>query len=526
MINKKINSKIVASVFLALILCLGLFMSACNKDQNTPVEENNTNATEAPAANATPEPQAFGAFNVVIPDNGKYSIATENDIVKQAILNNIIKEKGISVDINVIPLDSNDYINQINSVLSSGQSVECLVDDYSMFDTYLGISGLCVSIDSLLTQYGQGLLNTISNDAWNAVTYKDMICAVPSQSLEETTAMYVRQDVLDLMGMGSIDSREMFDASLFAFSTIDGITPLAVNYSQALDYLSYLRHSPSNDFIYEYGSFKLREQHGYFNDFLEMLRSYYSKGFLPTDFFDVSEKDLTDLFTSGLAMMYITEYTNVADDYTTLLGNSDSARVELVTKPIHRRMAYVELSGETPVSEICLFTSYGQNHSALMVYLDWLLGDVENYATANLGILGTQLNFNNMAHEYQLLGDYEQKPDFYHALYGLGLHPGGLYASVVPINGDETVKKVKQLELDSYQHLSTAVVVNEGNYVLSPDTQSLYAYYRATMDEAIRKYVTGEITKAQYAQYEEECSGNADAVLAELNTMTNNGSRN
>ncbi len=525
MIIKKINKKAVASVSLALILCLGLFMTACNKDQTSPEEDLNSTATEAPVVNTTPEPQNFGAFNVVIPDNGKYSIATENDVIKQAIINDIVKEKGIAVDMNVIPLDSNDYINQINSILSSGQSVECIVDDYSMLNTYLGISGLCVSIDNLLTQYGQGLLNTISTDAWNAVTYNDMICAVPSQSLYENTAMYVRQDVLDMMGMGVIDSREMFDASLIAFSTIDGITPLALNYSQALDYMSYLRHSPSNDYIFEYGKFQLREQHKYFPDFLDMLRTYYTKGYLPKDFFDISEEDVTNLFTSGLAMMYVTEYTDVAEDYEALMATTPTANVQLVTKPTHRRMAYVELSAETPVSDVCVFTSYGQNHTALMVYLDWLLGDVENFETANLGILGTQVNFNNMAHEYQLLGEYEQKTDFYNALYGLGLKHGGIYASVVPINGDTSVIKRKQVELDSYLHLSTAAVVNEGSYTLSDETQAAYAYYRATMDEGIRKYVTGEINYPEYLQYYENCKSNAEVVVNELNTKANNGTR-
>jgi hypothetical protein len=317
----------------------------------------------------------------------------------------------------------------------------------------------------------------------------------------------------------------MFDAALIAFSTVGNITPLAVNYSQALDYMSYLRHSPSNDYIYEYGQYQMREEHKYFDDFLDMLKNYYSKGFLPKDFFDITEDQVTELFTSGLAMMYITEYTDVADDYLALLGNTPSAEVELVTKPIHRRMAYVELSGETPVSDICVFTSKGQNHAALMVYLDWLLGDVENFATANIGILGTQANFNNMAHEYQLLGDYESKTDYYNGLFGLGINHGGVYASIVPINGDATTIKTKQVELDSYLHLSTAVVVNEGTYNLSDETKSAYAYYRATMDEAIRKYVTGEINYAEYVQYYENCKANAAVVIAELNTMPNSGSR-
>lgn len=528
MIIKKINRKLAATVLLALILCLAAFFAACNRNNPSNDENQNTEATPSPEANITPEPQNLGSFTVVIPDNGKYGLATENDFVKQKIIDDIVKEKGMQIDLNVLTLNGSDYINEINAVINSGQGVECIVDDYSMFDVYMGIENLCQPIDNLLIERGQGLLNSISSDIWSAVTYNNMVYAVPGVSLKETTAMYVRQDMLDRMGLNKIVTREEFDAALRAFSTLteqSGIIPLAANYEQALDYMSYLRHSPTNDYIYEYGEYIMREEHRYFPGFLEMLKNYYESGYLPPDFFDISEDAVSTLFTSGLAMMYITDYTEVAEDYATLLSASPQADVQLVTKPIHRRMAEVELSAETPVSQICLFTSYGQNHAALMVYLDWLLSDVENYETAKLGILGTQINFNNMAHEYQLLGDYEQKNDFYNSLFGLGIHHDAIYAPVVPINGDPTKMKCLKLAFDSYSHLSTATMIDEGIYNLSPQAQEALAYYRFAMDEAIRKYITGEIEYAEYARYYENNKGNAKVVIDELNTMAPNGTR-
>ena len=501
------------------------FLSACTPDGSSTDPAANTEATASPEANITPEPQNYGSFTAVMPDDGKYKIATENDYVKQAIINDIIREKGIQVDMNVLPLDSSDYFNQINSLISSGQSLECIIDDYSMFDVYMGIEGLCLPIDELLLQYGQGLLNTIDSERWNAVTYNDNIFAVPGASLAENTAMYVRQDILSKMGLNSIVTRDEFNAALIAFSTLSSsnITPLAVNYQQALDYMSYLTHVPANDYTYEYNKYMLREQHKYFPDFLDMLKNYYEKGYIPKDFFDLTESDVTSLFTSGLAMMYITEYTDVANEYEQLLSVVTNAEVALVTKPTHRRMAYVKLSAETPVSDICLFTSYGQNHPSLMVYLDWMLSDVENYETANLGILGTQINFNNLAHEYQLLGEYESKSDFYNSLFGLGISHDGIYAPVAPINGNALTMKYLGLELESYKHLSNSAIVYEGTYPLSQDAQTALSYYRASMDEAIRRYVTGELTYAEYMQYYHSNEENIEVIINELNTFTPNG---
>ena len=529
MITKKINKKLAASLLLALILCMSALFSACGPKSSAPEQDPNSQATQAPEANVTPEPQNFGAFTVVIPDNGKYNIATENELVEQAIVNDIVKEKSILLDINVLAVDSANYLDQINSVISSGQSIEGIVDDYSKFDTYANISGLCLPIDEMLTAYGQGLLNAIGSGSWNAVTKDGKVCAVPSAAIRESTAMYVRQDMLNMM-MGtefSIVTREEFDAALIAFSTLKSsdITPLAVNYDQAIDYMSYLRHSPTNDFVFEYGEYIMREQHRYFPDFLNMLRDYYAKGYLPEDFFEITPEQITTLFTSGLAMMYITEYNNVDTDYCKLLSEDSNAEVRLVTKPTHRRMAQVELSAEVPVSDICMFTSYGQNHSALMIYLDWLVSDVENYETANLGVMGTQINFNNIAHEYQLLGDYEQKPDYYNSILGLGLSNDALYWPVIPVNGDEIQKKCKQLEFDSYQHLITASMVDEGTYNLSPEGQNALANYRFNMNDAVRRYVIGEISYAEYMQYYANNESIADIIISELNTMAPNGTR-
>lgn len=528
MLIKNNKKKIAASVLLALVLCLAVFFAACDSSNPSPDTSPNTQATPSPETNVTPEPQNYGAFTVVIPDNGKYGLGTENDFVKQKIIDDIVKEKGIQIDITVLALDAGDYLNRINAVISAGQSVECIIDDYSMFDTYIGVEGLCIPIDNLLVEQGQGLLNSISSEVWNAVTSNNMIYAVPGVALKENTAMYVRQDILSLMGLNKIVTRDEFDASLIAFSTLEsmGVIPLAINYEQALDYMSYLRHSPTNDYVYEYGEYIMREQHRYFPDFLKMLKKYYTNGYIPKDFFDLSEDEVSTLFTSGLAMMYVTEYTDVADEYSQLLATAPDADVQLVTKPTHRRMAQVELSAETPVSDICLFTSYGQNHSALMVYLDWLLSDVENYETANIGILGTQVNFNNLAHEYQLLGDYEQKTDFYNSLYGLGISHDAIYPPVVPINGDLQTIKYLQLQSDSYAHLSTASVVDEGTYFLSPEAQAALAYYRFSMDEAVRGYVTGGISYAEYMQYYENNKPNAKIVIDELNTLPPNGNRN
>ena len=512
----------VAAISAALILFLALFTTACTPKDNQEINTN-TSVSPVPNAQAAPEPVNLGTFTVVIPDNGKYLLGTENETIRQAIMNKIVSDKGMIVDINVIPLPYDDYANQIFTLSSSGQVFECIVDKYSTLQDYIS-KGWAIALDDLLLENGQNLLNTIDVVRWNEVTYNNSIMAVPGASLPENTAMYVRYDMLYKMGMPKIKTRLEFEASLVALSTLLplGITPLAMNWSQALDYMTYLHHVPANDFTNEGNGFFMREQDKFYVDFLDMMKKFYSRKYLPSDFFDISEEEISTLFTSGLAMMYLTEYPNIADEYEKLLSIDSSADVILVPNPTYRRMREPRLSGESTVADIGLFTSNGQNHKALMVYLDWMISDVEKYETTRLGIMGTHINFNNMDHEFEYLGQYADNKDLYYKIFSLGVSYDGIFSQVVPINGDAVRLECAQLQKLTYNHLSTAIVTDEGNYTLSQEAQDALYYYRSSVNEAVRRYIIGEIDYNEFKRFLGDNDNNAAIIINELNAQITN----
>ncbi|MCK5130077.1 MAG: hypothetical protein KAQ68_09500 [Clostridiales bacterium] len=512
----------IATIFVSLILCMGVLTTACTP--KTPIEGNaqNNSASPLPDSQATPEPISLGSFTIVIPDKEKYLEGVDNNLIKLHIINSIVEDRGVQLDINIIPLNYSDYFTQISTLVSSGQKIEAIIDKFSMFDTYAGIENLSVPLDNMLLEYGNNLLSNIDPQRWSEVTHNNNILAIPSASLSESTAMYVRKDVLKMMSLQDIKTREEFEAILGAFSVFipDGITPLAMNWTQALDYMSYLHYIPSTDYWLEPDGYVMREQTYYYHDFLDMMKKFYSRKYIPEDFFDISEEQVRTMFTSGLSMMYITEYTNIADDYKTLLETQPTAEVELVKKPTYRRMTVPRLSAETSIDDICIFTSYGQNHSALMVYLDWLIADVENYETARIGIMGTHVNFNNLNHEYEYLGQYaeaDQKP--YNALYSLDFLHSAIYSQIAPTNGNPINMKSELLQRISYEHLSTALTQVELVYPLSAEAQSAMYYYRLAMDETTRRYIKSEITYIQFKQFLNDNKGNADIVLNEINAL-------
>jgi ABC-type glycerol-3-phosphate transport system substrate-binding protein len=515
--NIKKSTRTTMTVILAIILLGMTVYTGCNSGSNAVTSAGT--ATPVPPPENTPQPTNLGTFTVVMPDNGSYQTGAENETIKKAIIEKLARDRGVIVDMNMVPLPYDDYFNAINNFAGSGQPIDCIIDKYSTFNVYKGVQGLCVPLDDLLLQDGKNLLEKIDQSRWQKVTANNNILAIPNMAMVEETCLYARKDTLDMMGIPVPKTRENFIGTLFALSTLipSGITPLAINWNQSLDYMTYLHHVPANDFVNEGKGFFMREQDEFFIDFMDMMKRFYTKGYIPKDFFDLTDNDVTTLFTSGLAMMYVSEYTDVASDYKKLLSTTPTAEVALVSNPSYRRMEEPILSAEEPISQICVFASYGKNHKAAMTYYDWMLSDVERYETTKLGVMGTHINFNNIAHECEYLGDFAVGATPYNKLYGFGMENHALYAPVAPLNGDVTDMKCKKLQKTSYDLLSSAKIKDEGRYALSENAQGALYYYRTEIDEAVKRYIKGEIDASKFRQYLHKNQGNIDIIVGELN---------
>lgn len=513
-INKP--KRMMAVILTVLILSVTV-LTGCNNGAGAVTP--GASATEVPPPENTPQATNLGTFTVVMPDNGSYQVGQENETIKKAIIDKIVIDRGVLVDMNMVPLPYDDYFNAINTLAGSGQPIDCIIDNYSTFNVYSGIQGLCVPLDNLLLEDGQNLLQKIDQPRWQKVTANNSILAIPNMALVEETCLYARKDMLDMLGMPMPTSREGFIGTLIALSTLPSdITPLAINWNQALDYMTYLHHVPANEFANEGEGYFMREEDKFFIEFMDMMKRFYAKGYIPQDFFDLTDKEVTTLFTSGLAMMYVSEYTDVASDYKKLLSVSPTADVALVSNPSYRRMVEPIMSAEEPISEICIFASYGQNHKAAMTYYDWMLTDVEKYETTKIGIMGKHLNFNNMAHEYEYLGDFANAETPYHSLYGFGMTNHALYPPLLPLNGDATDIKCQTLQKNSYDLIANARVRDEGRYELSQEVQGALYYYRTEMDEAVKRYIKGEIDANKFKQYLYNNKGNIEIITSYLDT--------
>ncbi len=458
----------------------------------------------------------LGTFVSIVPDNGKYNVPEENEIVKQHIIKSIAQTKQVKLDMNVMALPADDYITQINNVLTSGQAVDSISGDYDLFRVLSGQQNFCAPMDSLLQTHAPNILSLIDEGRWNTVMVNNQIMGIPGCSLPEETVMFARGDITMMMGLNEIKTKEQFIASLAAFKAV-GKVPLAMTWSQIMDCLAYMYYIPTNDYYLERDKAIMREQtYYYLNDFIDNMRKFYRLGYLHPDVFTASELDMKQLFLNGEAGVYATEYNDIIFDMDTLKGQDATAEMKLITAPTFRRMPKPRLSGEQPVDSVLVLYSKGKHHQALLTYKDWAYTDGVTYVTTQYGVTGTHINYNMAASEFEYLGKYAEGAPTYTGLYMLDIDLNGVFQPAFLKSSDPALQHKSDLLRETHQYLTTSKVTYEPQVPLSAEAQNMMNIYRTTVDDAVQKYIKGEINRVEFDEKLESCKDEAKVIIAEV----------
>lgn len=501
-----------------LLACFLLFLAGCGNTGNTDVQ------TPEPAQQSTPEPQQnltnLGKFISVIPDRGAgYQTTAEgNEVAKQAIIQAIAKDRGVALDMEVIVLNQDNFYNELNTLITSGTPIDSITVDYSMFSTFAGL-GNCVPLDDKLQNQGQNLLNTVDMGRWEQVMYGNQIYGIPGASLPEETFLVTRGDMRLYTGLESIQTREEFEAASYAYKAM-GFTPICLTWDQILDTLAYSFAIPHGEYILDpakKNNVFMREQvFYYYREFLPTIRKWYEDGLLHPDVFTATESQMRDEFISGKGMIYAAEYKNIEADIAQLKQSVPTAQYELVIAPTGRRMPEPKLTGEMAVDSVLMLFVTGQNHDALMTYKDWSYSDKVNYTMTNLGVFGTHINYNNAASEFEYIGDYSSANIPYNGMYTLGISTNGIFSPVLEKVDASNPASNSALIRQVYDYLSTSEIKYEPTVQMAEEAANYMASYRATIDEGIKRYVTGEITWEKYEEYYSKCYVWSKTIIADI----------
>ncbi|WP_372629642.1 ABC transporter substrate-binding protein [Cohnella sp.] len=171
------------------LLALMLLVSACGGNGNSGgANSGNGEAAGSPTVQAGEEPyELVVAFFVLGEVPGDLPMVQEE-------INKISKAK-INTTVKLLPINIGAWKNQMNLMMTSGEKLDLIVvNEYSNDVT----KGRLQPINDLLEKHGQGILEALGPDYYNATKIKGQSYAVPSiRDLAADYGLVMRKDLID-----------------------------------------------------------------------------------------------------------------------------------------------------------------------------------------------------------------------------------------------------------------------------------------------------------------------------------------
>ena len=461
--------------------------------------------TENATEEALPD---LGKFVAVVTKSSNADYTAGNEIAKQKIIDSIAQDKGVKIDFEIIELSKENFTNELNQLLASGTIVDSITVDYDMLDTYASLPGLLKPIDSLLSSYGSNLYAAIDESYWEESKYNGEIYGIPSMPYPEQSVMMTRGDMLYMFTAEPVTSYSSLLGVCKFYKNAGYEYPLAITWDQLIDVLAlsfnvspapYTHTDKSNAFI-------MREQaSGYIENMIDEVKVMYEEGFINPNLFTATEDQMKAEFMAGRSAIYITEYGDIYADRDMLKSTFPDSEMKLITPLVSRWNKKITLSGEEKIDNILMFTANGTNNEALMTFLDWSYASQLNHTMLELGAYGQQLMYNPALSEYNYTGDYSLENKPYDGLFTLGLATDMLYKAPTYVEYTNDIMAINTLQKDVQAYLGDSNYQFSVTVPLNDAAKIALEQYTNIMRTGAEKYITGEISIDEYAQYERDC---------------------
>lgn len=298
------NKKVLAAL-LAAAMTLGL--TACGGNDSGSV--NSTESGSKADENYEQVTYAYSTFN---------NIPTEEDLdVVEEAINQITREK-IGVEVTLMPIAFADYSSKVNLALQGGEKID-VYEALTDFNNYVS-NDMTYELNDLLTEYGQGILDTVSEEWLAACTTDGKIMGVPTMKPIALTPMVIyRQDIADELNldMSSVNSIEdMTDILKQVKESYPDMTPLApVNPGQIgidstygdVDFLTDSVFAPVGVLMGDDLTVTDLYSTDLYRERCELVRSWYNDGLVMQDAATTTSAS-SELMSSGNYFCYIAGY--------------------------------------------------------------------------------------------------------------------------------------------------------------------------------------------------------------------------
>ena len=299
------NKRVLAAL---LVAAMTLGLTACGGSDNGSVNGTESGSSKADG-NYDQVTYAYCTFN---------NIPTEEDLdVVEEAINKITREK-IGVEVTLQPMAIADYSSKVSLALQGGEKID-IFESLGDFNNYVA-TDMTYELNDLLTEYGQGIKDTVGDDWLAACTADGEIMGVPTMKPVALTPMVIyRQDIADELGidMSQVNSMEdMTDVLKQVKEAYPDMTPLApvqagevgvsTNYGQ-VDFLTDDRNSPTGVLIGDDLTVQDLFSTDLFKEKCDLVRSWYNDGLVMQDAATTTSA-AAELMSSGNYFCYIAAY--------------------------------------------------------------------------------------------------------------------------------------------------------------------------------------------------------------------------
>jgi putative aldouronate transport system substrate-binding protein len=185
--------KVLTVLLLAAFL---LSLTACG-DKQDQTDGGKDAADITPAADTGENSADEETYTVKIVFVGDAAEEACNAVAEQAT--NILKDK-YNVKIDLIRLSYGSFVEEVNLMLTSDEKID-LMPNFGYSVATAANNGQILKLDDLLAQYGQGIMEQVTDAEFRCVTVQDGIYAVPNNKEKaQGFGIAMRSDVLEDLG--------------------------------------------------------------------------------------------------------------------------------------------------------------------------------------------------------------------------------------------------------------------------------------------------------------------------------------
>ncbi len=374
---------------------LVLTLAACGNNNGNDGASSGPNASPSAAQSAsdtpTATPQETPKIKLVVSDNSVPTPKADDLRLKYM-------EEKAGVDLDVEFLAHGTYLDQLKLKFASGEFPD-VYQSWSGPDQDLVDAGKILPLNDLIEQYGPNLKKYIPQAAWDAVTLKGQILAIPQPAdTQSGQVMFIRKDWLDKVGLPVPTTSDELLTVMKAFRDND------LNGNGQKDEIPYsMRENITwGDNLFGMWGISTAWTEYYYNNEvilgnihpnilkgLEFLQTMNKEKLLDSEFLTNSRTTWEQKIKAGLVGIWDHAPTLVTQWNADLQASIPDQKPEVIAIPTPRGTGYDGPLGTrwSPIGKTFILLKNASNPEAIIRYFDWLISD-EGQMFTELGVEG------------------------------------------------------------------------------------------------------------------------------------------